>query len=135
MRRIFIVALMLTSGLVLGQDKKEDLNFTPEQHATLKTKKMILNLDLNDSQQKRVYDLNLATAKEHEQNKKIKKDLDKITAEDKYNLMNAKLDSQIKYRKQLLLILSPEQLEKFDKSMSMSKMKYKKQKSHLKKQR
>ena len=56
MRRIFIVALMLTSGLVLGQDKKEDLNFTPEQHATLKTKKMILNLDLNDSQQKRVYE-------------------------------------------------------------------------------
>lgn len=90
-------------------------NFTPEQQATLKTKRMTLHLDLTESQQKEIYTLNLNQAKEREVNQKAMlantENGKTFTDEERYNLMEKRLNNQIDYKAKIKSILKSEQFE------------------------
>lgn len=88
-------------------------NFTPEQQATLHTKKMTLELDLTDAQQKEVYNLNLVQAKERQKTreafKKAKESGTKPTNQERYDKMVARLDNQITIKNKMKSILKSDQ--------------------------
>lgn len=144
MKKILVIAIALVSLHGYAQERQREQrkdfkkersqalkDLTPEQAATLQTKKMTLQLDLSDAQQKDIYKLNLANAKERQAKmealKKMKKSDEKPSKEARYSLMNERLDKQIAQKKQMKSILTKEQFEKFEKGSKQNKMKQRKQ--------
>ena len=127
-------------------DKKErmqkHMDFTPEEMATLHTKKMVLKLDLTEAQQKKIHKINLANAKERkakmEAHKKMKtaNKGEKPTKEARFKMMNDRLDKQIALKKQMKEVLTEEQFKRYEKGAKQKHMKQRKHaKQHTKKQR
>lgn len=116
-----ILILVLFIGFNSFAQKGERKNLTPEQHATLSTKKMVLALDLNESQQTKIYNLNLENAKNRkakmEEFKKLREsgETKKLSSEDRYNRESAMLDQKIAQKEKMKAILSKEQFEKWEK--------------------
>ncbi|WP_299227116.1 hypothetical protein [uncultured Psychroserpens sp.] len=144
MKKLMFIAIALITLSTLAQDKRrEDSNefhkqkafhkdLTPEEIATLKTKKMTLHLDLTDDQQSKVKVLALNEAKirkekmeahEKKSNTETAQDLSK---DEYYKLLNEKLDRQIEIKKQMKVILDDEQYEKWEKSLSEKKFRKRK---------
>ena len=136
MKKVMLVLLcmagittMAQKGEKKGQRAMNDM--TPEQMATLRTKEMTLNLDLNDAQQKQVQALNLKNAKSHkatmEKRKAMKENEEtkKPTSDERYAMKNERLDKMIAVKTEMKEILSPEQYEKWEK-MAMQKGKNRK---------
>jgi len=102
-----------------NRDTMKDV--TPEQMATLQTKKLTLALDLNASQQKAVQELHLENAKlRKEKMEKIRaeKAADeraKPSPEEHFAIQNERLDRMIVTKGKMKQILSPEQYEKWQK--------------------
>ncbi|PNW29835.1 hypothetical protein [Formosa algae] len=127
MKKLIVLALAFISLNAFAQGKKSRDNqngdkkemrmqradFTPEQQATLQTKKMTLDLDLSESQQKEVYTLNLNQAKERLANREAFKEAkdagQKPTEQERYDNMIARLDSQIFMKNKMKSILKSEQ--------------------------
>lgn len=150
-RLIVLAALVISSASFAQEDHKEKRehhrkgkmemmkDFSPEQMATLKTKKMTLALDLNNSQQDKIYALSLKTAKERKAKMEArKKEMEKrdgkrpeLSSDEKYKRANERLDKQIAMKKELSSILTKEQLEKLEQMKKRSKMK--KRKAHMRK--
>jgi len=130
-----ILALALISFSAIAQNPKRGENkgkenremrmqktdFTPEQQATLHTKKMTLELDLTDSQQKEVYNLNLLQANEKQKNrdafKKAKESGTKPTEQERYDAMVAKLDNMITVKSKMKSILKSDQYAIWESSL------------------
>ncbi len=144
MKNIILIAIAFISLQGIAQERKREYRkgdrtersqalkkLSPDQVATIKTKQMTLHLDLTEAQQKEVYKINLANAKERfakmEAAKKMKESGEKPTKENRYNMMNERLDQQIAQKKQLKSILTKEQFEKFEKSAKRNKIKQRKQ--------
>ena len=134
-----LIALVLIGVQAIAQerrgehrkgDRKERAHMmkdlTPEQIATLQTKKMALRLDLTDAQQKEIYKINLANSKERkakiEEIKKLRENNEKPSKEDRYNMMNERLDKQIAMKKKMKSILSEEQFTRFERAAKQQKM-------------
>jgi hypothetical protein len=106
-------------------------DLTPDEIATLRTKKMTLHLDLNEAQQNKIQALFLEEAKlrkaKMEDRKAIKENSETktFTKEDKFKMMNERLDHQIEMKQKMKSILNAEQFEKWE--ASMEKMEYKRQ--------
>lgn len=104
---------------------------TPEQTATLKTKKMTLALDLNDVQQKQIQTLNLENAEtrkaamEKRKAQKENGESTKPTSDERYAIENGRLDRMIDHKAEMKDILSPEQYAKWEK-MAMRNGKHRK---------
>lgn len=102
-----------------NRDTMKDV--TPEQMATLQTKKLTLALDLNASQQKAVKELHLENAKlrkEKTENIRAEKAADeraKPSPEEHFAMQNERLDRMIVTKDKMKQILSPEQYEKWQK--------------------
>ena len=94
--------------------------FTPEQQAILKTKKMVLDLDLSDSQKSQIMELHKKITKQAAAKKSEFKSLNKedITATDRFNMMNSALDAKISYQKQLKSVLNKDQYDRWKNSPS-----------------
>ncbi|WP_299777420.1 hypothetical protein [uncultured Formosa sp.] len=134
MKKIMILALAFISLNAMAQEKRGDNNrqdkkemrmpgsdFTPEQQATIQTKKMVLSLDLTSSQQKEVYNLTLNQEKEKQANreafKKAKESGVKPTQQERYDNMIARLDNQIIMKTKMKSILKSEQYTAWIKNM------------------
>lgn len=94
-------------------------NFTPEQQATVLTKKMTLALDLTAGQQREIHKFHLATladrkAMKTEFRKNRESDI-KLTETQKYDRIIARLDKQIAHKNKMKSILNKEQFEKWSK--------------------
>lgn len=139
---VIAIALISLQGIAQerrGEHRKGDRNNTsqtskklnPEETATLQTKKMTLHLDLSDAQQKEIYKVNLANAKERqakmEAHNKMRESDEKPSKENRYNLMNERLDNQIAQKKQMQSILTKEQFEKLEKGKRNKKTAQRKQ--------
>jgi len=102
-------------------------DFTPEETATLQTKEMTLRLDLTEAQQKEVQKINLANAKERslrrEEHKIKNRNSEKPSKEERFKMMNERLDRQIYNKKEMKRILSKEQYEKFEKGQNLKRKK------------
>lgn len=133
MKKILMAILVMATISVTAQDhnmkgKRGDLkDLSPEQVATLQTKKMTLALDLNESQQAKIKTILTedATARKAkiEERKASKEDGKKVlTAEEKYAMQNERLDHQIARKEQMKSILNTDQYEKWVKMDGRKKM-------------
>ena len=102
-----------------GMNKELLKDLTPEQHATLQTKKLTLVLDLSDRQQSQILALNTTVATKRKAKmtafKAMKEKGEKPTKEQRYQMMNERLDAKIAYKKKMKEILSNEQYERWEK--------------------
>lgn len=132
MKKLIMAILVMAGISVTAQDhmngkRGEMRDLSPEQVATLQTKKMTLALDLNESQQSKIKSMLTEDAKMHKANmedfKTRKEEGKKMTANEKFEKQNARLDHQITRKKEMKSILSAEQYEKW------GKMKHKKKRN------
>ena len=94
-------------------------NFTPEQHATLKSKQMALHLDLNKQQQSKIYALilNQEQQKNKFRNKRrseMQKGVKPIKGQ-RYNRLNKGLDAKLAFQNKLKNILNDKQYTQWKK--------------------
>jgi hypothetical protein len=138
MKKIVIILIALVTLQVTAQEKKKELHkegqsermesLTPEEIATLHTKKMTLHLDLTEEQQTKIQALHLDEAKmrkaKMEERKAMKEseETKAFTKEDKVKMMNERLDHQIATKQKMKSILNTEQYTKWE--ASMDKMEY-----------
>jgi Spy/CpxP family protein refolding chaperone len=120
MKNLLIIIMLLGSLGLTAQNKskskkehKKELreNLTPEQRADLLSKKMTLELDLTDAQQKKVKQLFVDFGNNKPANRETRKNM---TSEAKYAAKNAQLDRRIKMQRELKKILTPEQFETWE---------------------
>jgi len=118
---IFVIALLVSTSINAQQKKGRDQgksNLTSEQIATLQTKRMTLNFDLDTNQQKEVYALKKKQADERQQQAKgfrqNRQNVVKPTSDERFVLRNNRLDNQLENKAAMKKILSKEQFEKWD---------------------
>lgn len=125
-----IMALMLMAGFAMNAQKNQEgaphkfqrAEMTPEQMATLQSKKMAIALDLSAKQQQQVYDLNLERAQKAKERmdqwkaKKANGDApQRPTAEQRFQMKNAMLDNQLALQDKMKQILNPDQYDQWKK--------------------
>lgn len=97
-------------------EKKAD--FSPEQIATLQAKKMDLNLDLSNSQEKAVFKLieaqTIERKKARSEFKSKREKGDKPTSDERFEHQNTRLEKQIEHKSAIKKILSDEQFTKWE---------------------
>ncbi|MGB6154137.1 MAG: hypothetical protein WBG48_19290 [Pricia sp.] len=136
MKKAIVVLLCLVGMTAVAQkgekQQRDDKNdMTPEQMATLKTKKMTLALDLTDAQQKQIQSLNLENAKSRvarREERKARKEDDQAkrpTSDEHFAMQNKRLDQMIAHKAQMKDILSEEQYSQWEK-MAKRKGKHRK---------
>ncbi|MDA8591443.1 hypothetical protein N9L09_00590 [Flavobacteriaceae bacterium] len=138
MKTLFTTILLFIGFVTLAQPQHERMkrekrmenikNMTPEQQATLWSKKMTLELDLNASQQEEIYTLILEKAKRNKMHQKnnVKKTL---SNEERFKMQENLLDEKIKMRNAMKSILNPDQYEQWKK---IEKQKERKKRKHSK---
>lgn len=130
-----ILAIVLVTTISFAQEKKgegRNEQFTPEQQTELHVKRMTLNLDLDDKQQKEVKTLLLEQAKKREAKKaemmaKREKG-EKPTSDEKFAMKSEMLDEQIAMKAKMKKILKPEQFKKWE-EMREERMEHRKDKA------
>lgn len=117
-----IIALISVSTFAQRHNsemKRERPNLSAEQMADLRTKKMTLALDLNERQQKEIFEINKEMAADHKKIKearKVMKESDKKPSSDEiYKKKSERLDKMIAHKTEMKKILTPEQYEKWEK--------------------
>ena len=98
-----LLAAICFSAVAFAQKPKERKDFTPEQMAQKQTEMMKTRLQLNATQEKKVYDLNLKYCKENEILMQQMKELKK-----KMNDLNQNKEKDLKG------VLTPEQTAAYD---------------------
>ena len=126
MNKIVVTMLLLVTTMTLAQEKRERHhrgnmhNMTPEQIATLQTKKMTLALDLSEAQQDQIHALNLEHAQERkskmEERKAAKEEggRKELTSEERFAKKNERLDAKLAHKQKMKKILSEAQMEKWE---------------------
>ncbi|MET2985742.1 hypothetical protein [Aureibaculum conchae] len=139
-KKLVIGGLMalLTVGTFAQNQKREfeKPKLTPDQIAELQTKKMTLGLELNESQQKKIYKLNKENAIEREAKRKERMALrekgEKPTGDDLFTRKNTRLDKALAHQKEMKSILNDSQYETWKKSRKHKAHKMKKVRKHKK---
>jgi hypothetical protein len=103
-----------------GHHKKEirekGNKFSPEQKAELSSKRMTLQLDLNEAQQKKLYAVELEHAKSRNTQFQNKKNKSELNDEERFKLKTERLDAEIAMKKEMKSILNKEQYVIWQKS-------------------
>ena len=134
---IALVSFTMSAQNKIGEDKQfrqeSKKNFTPEQKAELHSKKLTLELDLTDSQQKEIYQVLLKHKKEKSTYSKKGKE---ISSEEKYEAKKAAMNQRIALKREFKNVLTKEQYEKWErkkhKKNHPNKMKMQKNKKERK---
>lgn len=119
MKKLILVTALALSTLTFAQEKRVDQErLTPEQRTELQLKKMTLDLDLNNKQQKEVKSILLDKAKNREAKfaafKNNKEKGQKLSADEKFEMKTKMLDEQILMKAQMKKTLSAEQFNKWE---------------------
>jgi predicted metal-dependent hydrolase len=123
MKKIMVVALVMVGMTIFAQERNrkqqgnEMEQFTPEQRSELQVKKLTLELDLNESQQKEIKafiaDKNTKMEAHRTAMKAMKEKGTKPTSDERFAMKSKMLDEQIATKKRMEKILNPKQLEKW----------------------
>ena len=117
-----IVALLMVGMTIFAQERNRrqgnDMErFTPEQRSQLQLKKMTLNLDLNESQQREIKafiaDKNTKMEAHKTAIKAMKEKGMKPSNDERFTMKMKMLDEQIATKKRMEKILNPKQFEKW----------------------
>lgn len=148
MKNLIVAALLSIGVAAFAQEKTskegriqrgEIPQLSLEQRNQLELKKMTLELDLTASQQKEmasiIADQNAKKEAMKENRKKKKIDFKNLTAEERFAMKNKILDDQIAHKEKLKKVLTPVQLEKWEKLKKDQRTNFQKRnkKHHLKK--
>ena len=126
MKKVILLLLCMVGLTAMAQrgengQRNGMKDLTPEQMATLQTKKMVLALDLSQDQQSKIQAINLEKAvarkAKWEERKALKEngEAKKPTSEERYTMQNARLDQMIAQQAEMKNILSAEQYSKWEK--------------------
>lgn len=132
MKNLVLIAFALFTFTLSAQPGKHHRNgkkemvekmkdWTPEQKAELATKKLTLDLNLTEAQQKKVYPITLEMMKDREQMRTSKEKKTELSSQELFDTQNARLEKQIKTKEQFKNILNAEQFEKWEKKHSRNK--------------
>ncbi|WP_313804366.1 hypothetical protein [Flavobacterium sp.] len=119
MKKLAILAIAFIGLTTQAQEKKTTREqLSPEQRVDLQVKKMTLDLDLNEKQQKDMKTLLVKQQQKREEAKAkreaIKSDDVKPTTEQRYAMKSKMLDEQIAHKAEMKKILSEKQMEKWE---------------------
>lgn len=90
---------------------------TPEEMASLRSKKLTLDLDLSAAQQAQVKTIELARANEAKALMAERKEKNQLSKEEVMALRSARLDRAIAYKREMKAVLNAAQYEKWEKRM------------------
>jgi len=133
MKKVLMICLMVTGIAVYAQPhgqgergprhEKAELmkQLSPQQRAELKTKKMVLDLNLTAAQEEQIQKLNLELATQKEANKPDRNKKEKPSATEMFERTSDLLDQKIATKRRLQGILTKEQFEKFERSQHRKK--------------
>ncbi|GLB52000.1 DUF4890 domain-containing protein [Neptunitalea chrysea] len=140
MKKLLVLATILVTTVAMaqgnfqekvkGRDGKDPRpgfermmeDFTPEQIATLKTKRLTLALDLTEKQQKELLKVNTKMATKRKAKFEAMKtkrekakdgEFERPTAEERFAMENERLDEQIAFKNKMKSILTDEQYQKW----------------------
>jgi hypothetical protein len=134
MKKLLIICVLLAGVTMLAQesgDRHHGRNFlkdmTPEQMATLSSKRLSLALDLTEEQRGQVMELQLERAKERkafmEERKNSEGSGKALSPEDRFNKLNDRLDKKLAYKVSMKKILSETQYTRWENMHDHSKRK------------
>ena len=132
MKKIVFALMVLMTFNTQAQKK---MNLTAEQSATLISKEMTLQLDLNQQQQKQVYTLAKERAEKHKAMRENKKDRKEMSDEQRYDAKVARLDSQLKMQREMKAILNEQQYQQWKKLAHKKEKEIRKKKSEHREKR
>ena len=154
MKRLIVLVLLLTTFSLTAQQgprhqrsphEKGNMemlkDLTPEEVATLKTKKMVLNLNLSEAQQNEIYALNLKNVRDRQakiaemQKKREGNEREKPSKDEVFKSINSRLDKQIAHKKDMQRVLNKEQFEKWERNSKKGQHKRKMKKHRSKRSR
>lgn len=128
MKRLAVVLVLLTTIGAMAQQRGvcpmgvgPRMDMTPEQMATLQTKKMTLALDLSQAQQEKVMKICLEEAElrkarwDEIEAKKQSGEWTRPTPEERFELENARMDRQIAHEQKMKQVLTDEQFDAWKK--------------------
>ena len=116
---IAATAMMAQKGPRKEMSQRPGMDFTPEQMATLQSKRMALMLDLTEKQQQQVYGLKLKSAQARKARMGERKALkgngqqERPSAQQRYDWRVAQLDRQLAHQEQMQKILNDEQYQQW----------------------
>jgi hypothetical protein len=123
MKKLFVLALVIVGTTIIAQERirknqgNEMEQFTSEQKNQLLLKKMTLELDLNDAQQKEMSDFisdKIAKKEAHNaERKEMKAKCVRPTNDERFAMKMKMLDEQIATKKRMEKILNDKQFEKW----------------------
>ncbi|NMH89746.1 hypothetical protein [Flavivirga algicola] len=130
MRKLTVIVIALISIQAIAQTERRDRperaqkmnNLSAEEMATLKTKKMTLFLDLNESQQIEVQKINLENATlrkkmmEERKARRANGTSQRPTKEERLKMENARLDHKIAMKAKMKKILDKDQYARWEKA-------------------
>ena len=149
MKKLIVFAALVISSATFGQENHREKrehhkkgrmemmkDLSPEQMATLRTKKLTLALDLTKTQQNKMHALHLENAKAKKDQMKKREQLKgtekpKLSSDEKYQKMNSVLDRKIEMKSKMKSILTEEQFQKWEHSQKQNRSK--KKKHHMRK--
>lgn len=144
MKKIISIFLLLFSAFLMAQPphqqsppekRMERMNkLTAEQQATLWSKKMTLELDLNDTQEQQLYALVLNKANTNKK-RRANRLKERPNSEEKYQMQVDLLEEKIAMKKAMKSILTAEQYGLWEKSQKKKELMKKKHLKGKKKQK
>ena len=130
MNKLASILVMVFAFTITTQAQKKDKRmhkekFSIEQQTMLAIKKMTLDLELTDAQQRKMKPLITQQIKDRnkyfEQMKKLKETDKKPSTEELFNLKIEQLDQKIAHKKEIKSVLNKEQFDKYEKMASAKK--------------
>lgn len=144
MKKIISIFLILFSAFLIAQPphqqsppekRMERMNkLTAEQQATLWSKKMTLELDLNDTQEQQVFTLVLSKANTHKK-RRANRPKKRPNSDEMYQMQVNLLEEKIAMKKAMKSILTTEQYGLWEKSQKKKELMKKKHLKGKKKQK
>ena len=123
MKKLLVLALLIVGITTIAQERKNKNQgdqmeqFTPEQHTQLMLKKMTLEVDLTEAQQKNISEfISNQVAKKEAHKAEMKANREKAvkpTKEERFTMQMQMLDEQIASKKRMEKILNAKQFEKW----------------------
>lgn len=119
MKKMILAIALVATTLTFAQDRKaRGEKLTPEQQTELQVKRMTLELDLDEKQQKEIKTILVEQSKKREtklaEMKAKKEKGEKPTADERFAMKNEMLDNQIAMKARMKKILKPEQFTKWE---------------------
>lgn len=126
---LLVIMIALSNSInAQGNGKRGNQNFTPEQIATLQTKKMTMQLNLNQEQQTAIFDLqkNQAMVRQAMRKSMLERKLNgkTLSSDELFQLKSSRLDRMQQHKTTMQKVLTPEQFTKWQ-TMRKGKMRSK----------